>query len=63
MEDVQKEIDFIQKQRTRLRTEIASQAKLVEQENQKLKKLVAEESHLQSKALNLRDGLVAALQS
>jgi hypothetical protein len=61
MDDILKEIDFIQLQRAELRAAIASQSKVVKRETQKLLEMRSKESCLQSKALNLRDGLAATL--
>ena len=59
MENIHKEIEAIQTRRGQLRLEIEYQSRVVDQEKETLQKLQAEESFLQSKALNLRDSLAA----
>jgi hypothetical protein len=59
--EVIKELDLIGTRRGQLRLEIEYQSRVVDQEKEVLQKLQAEESYLQSKALNLRDGLAATL--
>lgn len=55
------ELDAIQAQRDKLRPAIAEQDEVVKRETKKLQEMRSKESCLQSKALNLRDGLAATL--